>query len=675
MSKRTGYWLAILILLFSALLSSWSLNRVPGGLTATELTNIRLTETVRRGQIGVFYEIDGVGYETMYEVGLAAATTLIGNGILSYRIVSVAMHLVTLALIFTLGTRLISYRVGLLAMAAYAVSFWALLLSRLILPEATLPLITTIVMVALARALPVYHIVRHGTSYTLAFAVLGVSLGLSLYVHPVGLLLVLMSLIYTVYTVVSVRPLSRRRLSYIGFALLMLIIIAIPYFVSSFRLPQLAANARIVGDLGGVLQSFLTWVGALAVTGDANPAYNIPGRPLFNLPLLMAIAIGLLMCLRHIRQPRYAMPIIALATLSLFPLLSPGNVDFVRISPLLPVFALLFAIGVVAVVDVLPQRARPLGVAVGVAIVIVTGAQSALDLYGRWITLPEVQTVYRRDLGALAHLIDTTSDQYPTVLCYPSWRQQDQRPVLTDAQLVLLLMNRPGDDLRFVDCRNGLVMINGGVQQQWIFPDPTLVRDMRPTLLSWITLATPFRDGYVAENAVYRFDDPEALANRLGVYTTTTPANLTVGNTIDPSPIPPPLRFGGNITWLGYEPPVSTEVSAGDTVPIVNYWRIEGDLVDDLLLFTHIMSDPVSMVANRDIITADPRRLQPRDLFVQITDVPLSPYSAPGEYRIELGAYRSFTGERQPVLVDGVPSGNRIFIYGIRIVSQGEAGS
>ena len=109
------------------------------------------------------------------------------------------------------------------------------------------------------------------------------------------------------------------------------------------------------------------------------------------------------------------------------------------------------------------------------------------------------------------------------------------------------------------------------------------------------------------------------LLDSLGVFTTTSPASFeTAENLSADIPVPPPIRFGGNMTWLGYESDLFPIYSAGDLVTVTSYWRVEGLVPSDLVVFTHILSDPVTLVANRDTIAVNPSHLSQRDIYLHI---------------------------------------------------------
>ena len=155
--------------------------------------------------------------------------------------------------------------------------------------------------------------------------------------------------------------------------------------------------------------------------------------------------------------------------------------------------------------------------------------------------------------------------------------------------------------------------------------------------------------------------------------------SLTRQKSPTPEPIAPPIRFGGDLTFLGYEPNVQRTFMPGETVNVITYWRAEGELVPDLLLFHHLLSDPISPVYIHDVIGVNPTLMQGRDVFIQVTPIDLHEGALPGEYFVSVGAYRPGSNdERLPVLKDDQPHGDRIFLYDIQVLpstSSDESGA
>jgi 4-amino-4-deoxy-L-arabinose transferase-like glycosyltransferase len=664
--------LVVLVLLLAAGFRIWQLTTLPIGFNNQEMANIDLMrDSIQQGNIRVFYNVEGVGQEGFYHSSLAIASLLFGTGTFGLRILSVLVSILTIALVYSLGVRLSGHIGGLAAAALLAVTMWHILLARLVIVETLLPLLVTGVLLALARAMPVYAHQRSENTSTVDFAILGILVGVGLYIHPSGLMLVLTVMAFFTYILLTVRPLSMRRLSYIGFAIVMVVIVAMPYVISTIREPEFNASTRIFGDYQSITLSILDSLAALLLRGDSNILYNVPSRPLFDLITGMIVLLGAVMSVINWRQPRHALVLIAAIFLAPAALLADNSPNFLAMSVVLPVIALFFGMGVSCLLQSLQKSRYRLGVLFLFGLLVFNAGWTAYSLFERWQNRDEVQFAYNSDIAQIAHHLDLTADDVPTVVCFAGWdRVRNRNLPLSTTEQIRLLMNRDDAPFRFADCSTGFVFPNGGQHFQVVLPSPNIYDQLPPDIADWIALGTPIAD--LPEGAVIEMSIQNELADALGVYTTTSP--VTLANNIDMSdsiPVPPPIRFGGNITLLGYETDPVEVYEAGEQVPVITYWRVEGVVPSDLLIFTHVLSDPVTTAANRDTISVDPSRLQSRDVFMQITLVPLPTNMLAGEYDLSIGVYQDSSDVRLPVFVNGgQPRGNRIFLYPIEVLAS-----
>ena len=211
MSSRVSFVLAVIILFGAAFLRIDDLTTLPAGYTDEEIISIRITEAAREGNIEVFYNLGNEGRDGIYHVVLALITTLVGKGTLGYRIFSVWIGLFYLATTYAVGRRLFGETAGLGAMALSAVLFMPIVLSRQISPMMLLPAISSGVLLLLSMTMPVYRRRWQRGDNTIIAAALGFFLGLGIYIHPSGLFILLVSLLFIIYMLRSRRSMSRRR--------------------------------------------------------------------------------------------------------------------------------------------------------------------------------------------------------------------------------------------------------------------------------------------------------------------------------------------------------------------------------------------------------------------------------------------------------------------------------
>ncbi|MCB0195546.1 MAG: glycosyltransferase family 39 protein, partial [Anaerolineae bacterium] len=81
--------------------------------------------------------------------------------------------------------------------------------------------------------------------------------------------------------------------------------------------------------------------------GDPNWRHHLPGRPMLGWLGWLGFWPGLILCIRRWRQPAYLFLLVALLTLYLPALLSVPPVHALRLATLLPIYYIIFAIGLV----------------------------------------------------------------------------------------------------------------------------------------------------------------------------------------------------------------------------------------------------------------------------------------------------------------------------------------
>ncbi len=670
MSNRVGFALATLLLLLAAGLRLWDLGSLPLGLDHEEVTDIRISEAIRSGNISVFYNLEPLGEqggrEGLFHTLLTAVSTFTGKGLLGYRALSALSNLVMLALVYALATRLYGPLAGVAALALLVVGLWPVLLARSVIQATMLPLLVAAVLLTLARALPVYYHAPATEPGTMPFAALGLLLGLGFYIHPAHFLLVLGVMLFIVYMVLSRQPLSLRTLSYIGFAILVMIIIAMPYLISSIRLPELGGATRVFGDYtvaaNPPLQAIVESLIGIFFRGDTNPTHNLPGRPLVDLVSGLIIIIGLLAALNQWRRPRFTLPLMALLVLFPIAFLTVHSPDFEAFSALLPVLALLFGLGVTTLFNMLPRQSRPvLGLGL-IVLLVFNGVWLGRDLFQTWPTLDSTYQAYDGRIGQLARYIDHSAGTLPTLVCTPGLNQTTPQENLTQTQLLLMMMNTSGRNLRYADCGTGLVFSNGGERQQVVLTGAEGLDGVHPYLRDWLTRGHSLRQDDLPEDSVIVVDVSQPLADTIGRFTTTAPLGYAPEVPDSDQIVFPPVTFGGNLTFLGYELDDTETYHPGDIVTSITYWRVDGPLPSDLRLFTHILSDPAAIISQTDTLSVLPSFLKPRDVFVQITFVPLPRSTPKGQYSLSIGAYQDTSDQRLSILEADQERGTRLFL-------------
>ena len=670
MSNRLSYAITVVILLFAAILRLWDLTTLPPGLNADEILNLRITETVREGRLELIYDVDGAGRESGYGTLLAASTSATGAGLLGYRIFSVWIGMITLALVYALGTRLFGTLAGVAATALLAVNMAHTLLTRSITPDMLLPLFVTAVLLALARSLPVYGQRPYREPKATPFAALGILLGLGFYIHPLNFVIVLMSMAFIAYMLLNGRSMTRRTISFTWFAVVVMIVFATPYVIASLQSPELAGARRVLEVSPRVLTSFINGLNGLFIQGDVYPTHNLPGRPLLDLVSGLFLVIGLIVALRSWRQSRFVLILLALLFLGPLALVASETPEFPTLAGLLPVFALLFGLGVSTLYHSFPTRmGRRIG-AVGLVVLVLFNLQWTIrDLFINWRALPEMRAAYDSRIGEIAHYIDTTPNDIPTVICTRAVFPNTAALALEAPLKLALMLQRPSTTLRYADCSEALILSSAGEGERLIFLDPDGYTTFNPYLREWLDQGTFVEAGDLPPQSVILLDVADQLADRVGAFTTTAPVAFAPEAPGANRVTAPPIRLGGNVTFLGYDQIWAEEYRPGDLVPILTYWRIDGTPPADLRLFTHILGDPGARpVAQTDPRSIRPDRMAARDVWLQVSYIQLPFALRAGTYGISVGAYEDNTDTRLAVFEGEQARGTRLFIGQLRVV-------
>lgn len=669
-NSRFSFALAVILLLAGAVLRAYAIGQVPLGLSQSEIVDLRLTETVRQGSVQVFFALGDEGRETLYPAVIAGLTSILGAGTLIFSWIAFAVGMITLALTYALGRRLYGDLAGLAALGFLAVTWWPVLLSRSVGRETVLPILVTSVLLALALGLPVYGPRRPASSQTAAFAGLGVAVAIGIYLHPSGLVVGLLTLGFVGFYMAFGRPrLTDPIRRSIGFTALLVLIFVVPYLLSAMNLPHLSGAVRLVSGLTSdptpVWERAFNSVMGLGLLGDSNPAVNIPGRPFTDPISALIVGLGAVVALRYLRR-RLRFTLLAIGLLVLGPLVifAPNSPSWIASSVLIPVLALCFGLGITALGTLLRRRAAA-GLILA-SLLIFNFGWTFQDLFFVWPDLPEVRAAYNSRIAEQAQVIDRTASDVPTLLCSTDFSAARATTTFNNTRLLALMLNNRSAPLRALNCTFGLVFPNGGAKFQLISPNRSLLDSVDPAVSRWLDLADE------AARGVLQFSIEWQLADLTGLFTTAAPVRLEPDVKTTDDVLFPPMRLENNLTFLGYVP-VMTRVKPGGVLPVVTYWRVDGMLPPDLVVFSHLYGDlGAAPLANLDSISMRPISLAQRDVFMQVHLLRLPETLPERTYDIAVGAYRTQSLQRLQVLLepDLRPAGTRLILYSVEVTSN-----
>ncbi len=151
--------------------------------------------------------------------------------------------------------------------------------------------------------------------------------------------------------------------------------------------------------------------------GDADPARNLPGRPLIDLVSGLLVLVGILTAARQWRNGRYALLLIASVILLPAAIFSRTTPDFLAITPLMPLIAIYFGLGISIIYRSVVPSARLALVLGAVVLFAFNLGWSVGDLFTNWPVTTGVDRAYHARAGHLAQYLDRTAAQTPTVVC------------------------------------------------------------------------------------------------------------------------------------------------------------------------------------------------------------------------------------------------------------------
>lgn len=692
MNRRLEYSLIVGLLLLAAVLRVWDLTRLPPGFNTDELAHIRITETIRQGHIAIHYQVgDDVGRAGLYALGNAILVSLVGDGLLGYRMLSWAAGMVLLALIYALARRLFGLPVALIALGLSAVNLQAILLARTVTPETLVPSYITLTLLVLARAFNLRREVRFRLPLTLPFALLGVLFGLSGYLHYAALPLGPIGAVFFGHLLLTRQPLSRRVWNAMLFVVVLATVVALPYLISTARETAISEpyvlwteRPRSLSDaIDGVLGAF----GGLVWKGDPRITHNLPDVPLLGPLMALLMIVGVVEGLRRWREPRYALLLLVLAAGLVTDAWVRTEPSFAANLAAWPAAFILAGVGAAVLARMLRGRGwahawQPVGILL-VGALAVNILVTRHRLFDTWREHPEMTSAYHAHLGYIAAYLDRSADGLPVSLCTHPLRGKNEVD-LTARQMLNLMMHRDNLPIRHSDCETGLVFINAGAPMRFIYGSPRGPEVMRPELKAWLDQARPLPADHLPDGTVLWVDVEERIMDAGGYAWGQLAETYFVGRD-EPAPVRAPLaiKLERNLTFAGYDLFPRQRPPGGTPIVLVTYWRVDGEVPADAGIFAHLVDywenpetnqmvpllEPWAEANSLDVMASG---LQNRDFFAQVLYIYMRDDLRPGNYALVIGAYQGNVFNRLGVLdpATGARRGDRLSLGTIELTAQ-----
>ncbi len=619
--NRWFLWLSTAVLLLAALFRLLFLQDIPPGLSQDEVFNLGMPAFILQGNHAFFFA-QAYGHEPLYHYLTIPFYWLLGENFLTARLPSVFAGMLLVALTMRWGKRDFSPFTAVAAGALMAVSWWAIIFSRLGIRPILLPLF----LVAMAWFWP-HRDVRRGRPF-----LAGLFLGLSLYTYTGARVVFAIPVLFGVGQLLFAGDGEHRKTAVRGafIVLATTLLLYIPLFLTlradpsqQERVAQLAGPLKALqqGDWRPILQTMLLTLGAFSFTGDPRWTYMLPKRPLFDLFTSLFFYAGIILAIWRIRQPQYSLLLILLLVGILPSAMTPQAPSTIRMIGAMPAVFLLLGIGV--------QRLGigdwRLGSGGLTLLLLLVGGRTVQDGFLTWSQAQE-----------------TRVGNYQTVLLDMAtyWRENPtERLVIADSffeQIDAESFSRNlgvDNGARWVQTGDalggGMVLPAGEGNGRLYVPE---FAPINPFLLSLTTTGEP----------IYRSSSSPSFA----VY--------DLLDEVDLPQLDEAILFDDKISLKGYE---IIPTGDGDKIQLMTVWQVQRPLPWNLKSFVHLVDGAGTVVAQYDGFDAAPLRLYAGDTVIQLHTIMLPPDFS-GPYELQFGLY---TAENGRLTHAGEPS-DRIII-------------
>jgi len=659
--RRPGLVLFI-ILLLAAALRLVALGRVPPGPSYDELQNARLSERILANQLAIYFP-ENFGQEPLYPALTAAMVRLLGWSVISIRTVGGLAGVLSVATLYFVARELADRRAAILASAFYAVSFWALIETRVGLETALLPPLSGLAVFFLARGLRQQN--QPGKHGLFSFAVAGLFLGGHVYAYTPGRVMPLLPIALLGYLLLVER--SRLRRGWSGWLTLLVVMAAVAAPLVLFlrahpgaevRLDQLAGPLKALrrGNPRPLLDISVRTLGMFSFRGEPQWLYNVAERPVFDPLTSVLFYVGVVWCSARLRDWRYGLVLLWLLV-GLGPgMVSPPAASFTHTLAAQPAVYLLLGMGADAVWQWLSERRSWLGPSLVGSVLILHLVLSCHAYFGRWRGAPEVRQLYQGGVSAVARELDDHTPPGPVAAGGPyvnHWHPWN-------AVAFDLALRREDLPVRWFNPGAAWVWPQGAGPVTYYFPvDPLGEQAFDPLLYDLSAADAELVSSREEAFTALRTSSLEPLERRLEAAAL-TPAAL-------PSPtgqdVALPLRFGDRFRLLGAEVD-DDRLVAGAELRVTTYWEVLSKASEPVVAFVHLTSDGSHIWGQHDGLDVWPPSLEPGDRFAQVHQVPVRSRAPTGPYHVEVGLYHPETLQRLPVM-DGEKSvADRVMLGG-----------
>ena len=649
----------IFILLLALALRAYRLTDIPPGLTHDEANHGREAIEILDGILRYYFPLN-YGSEPVYSYTVAGLMALIGEGILALRLVNVIFGLAVIGATYIWAKLAFDRRTGLVTALLMAVSFWPLAASREALRAGMLPFFMVVAVWFFWQIIYSNQTAGEaetekpgttGSRWRAILLILGFALSIvmTLHIYLAARIAWLLFPAFLLYLAAVHRASFLHSWKPVLAGLLLSGVLTIPMFVflannpeAQTRLSMLDSTLEQVqeGNVQPVLENgaeallAFVWPGY----GDSFLAYNIPGRPVFDVISAVFFVIGIVVCLWRWNRLPYAFLLLWFVVGITPSLITGATANTTRNLAALPAVFILPVIGFTTAADLLAKRSsiskRAIFVTGAALWLLVAGLITTRDYFIIWGQSPAVRGAYQYTLvKELDYLTDAETDLGPVIIStvYPGPAH--------DASIALVLTGSRAQQMRWVDARYALLLPESDTTLAMI-PDST------PQHPAFEELLQPLDRINLGTNEL----DPGFTVYAVDGAKIQTGAQML-----------PPVNFGGAVQlmeaqWL------SPQVAGGETAELLTVWQVLDPalvgpvhlptLTTDVAFFTHVLDHDKNIIAQRDALDAPSWSWQTGDTILQIHPLTIPADIQPGDYPAVVGMYDKLTGQRLPIIDD-----------------------
>lgn len=670
---RIIWALGLLGVLTAAGLRLWRLSTVPFGWHPDEATKALLARDILAGKYFPAFFSAFTGREALYVYLEAAFFALLGEGIFAARLLSALSGILTVALTYTLGKQLFNRRVGLFAAILLGASLWHLIASRNGYRAVIQPLVQVPVILLLFRALTVYQ-VRSKRPFILA----GLWLGLTQYTYTAARFfpVLVATVVACAFFLWPTRVWSRRVSLLILFIAAGIVFLPLGlHFVQNpvdfyGRAAQVSvfSEAWASGDPQARLwQSVKETARMFTVWGDINYRFNIAGQPVFGLLDGLLFYAGLVLCGWRLarsglsRRLAYATVLLWFAIMLLPMTLSAESLPYYqRAIGVLPAIYIFPAVALDALfvrlarLGSVARRHQGLSVfLLAVVLVIWLAVRVSGDYFFDW-HLAERNDDDRR--VAMMYVADYLKQKEDTEQIYLS-TQYVQHPTLA------FLAPQDYDQVVWFDASQSFPIPAQEAEATYVI----LMENRAQELL--LDLAPGLQKKHTGYDRFGRpvFQVYQKQPHSWPVAGDTSPAywswKLTFDEEDERNEIALPVNIGDVVAFRGYSKSPEN-AQAGELLEIVLFWEILKRPQRPYTFFVHLLDRDSRVIAGYDANTYATAFWPPEggELLLNYFPLQIPADVAAGVYQLEIGVYHQSSGERLPVLQDGVLVADRLLL-------------